>query len=26
MNGMIFEPVQKYLKQALGNGNTNHET
>ena len=21
MNGMIFEPVQKYLKQALGSGN-----
>ena len=25
MNGMIFEPVQKYLKQALGNGKTGHE-
>jgi 8-oxo-dGTP pyrophosphatase MutT (NUDIX family) len=24
MNGMIFEPVQKYLKQALGNGSGRH--
>lgn len=25
MNGMIFEPVQKYLGQALGNGTSGHE-